>query len=130
MIITTMIMTTTITLQHHRNMIFLTIVLIIMMTLLVMTLQLHVCPSQEPLDSPPSSLLPSAESVNLNPDKELIAMPMSDTACLDTKGNECTSPAESLEAKTYLLLPHYAGIVLPPLTNTVFTLNDARFKHK
>ena len=26
-------------------------------------------------------------------------------------------------------MPDYAGIVLPPLTNTVFTLNDARFKY-
>ena len=84
--------------------------------------------TQQPLDTPSSSLLPPDASANLNPDKELTAEPMSDTACLDT-GNECTIPADSLESQTYLLLPDYAGTVLPPLTNTVFTLNDARFKY-
>ena len=28
-----------------------------------------------------------------------------------------------------MILPDYAGIVLPPLTNTVYTLNDSRFKY-
>ena len=80
------------------------------------------------LDTPSSSLLPTDTSDNLNPNKEMIAEPMSNTACPDT-GSECRPPADSLEAQTYLILPDYAGIVLPPLTNTVFTLNDSRFKY-
>ena len=55
--------------------------------------------TQQPLDTPSSSLLPLDESANLNPDKELIAEPMSNTACPDT-GNECTTPADSLETQT------------------------------
>ena len=54
---------------------------------------------------------------------------MSDTACLDTTGTEYTPTAENLEAESYFLLPDYAGIVLPPLMDTVFSLLDARFKY-
>ena len=80
------------------------------------------------LDTPSSSSLPTDTSDNLNPNKEMIAEPMPNTACPDTS-TKCRPPADSLEAQTYLILPDYAGIVLPPLTNTVFTLNDSRFKY-
>ena len=57
--------------------------------------------TQQPLNTPSYSLLPPDASANLHLDKELTAEPMSDTACLDT-GNECTTPADSLESQTYL----------------------------
>ena len=50
------------------------------------------------------------------------------TACAAT-GEVHNPDTDILEVQTYMLLPDYAGIVLPPLTNTVYTLNDSRFKY-
>ena len=50
------------------------------------------------------------------------------TACTAI-GKDHNPDTDSLEVQTYMILPDYAGIVLPPLTNTVYTLNDSRFKY-
>ena len=60
----------------------------------------------------------------------MIKVSMSDALnCLDTACSDNTPTAENLDTESFLLLPDYAGLVLPPLVDTVFSLQDARFKY-
>ena len=77
------------------------------------------------------SSFPSVELVNPEPDKEMNKVSMPDTlTCLDTAGTIHNTPtAENLDTESYLILPDYAGLILPPLVDTVFSLQNARFKY-
>ena len=82
-------------------------------------------------DSCSFSSLPPVELVNPEPDKEMNKVSMPDTlTCLDTAGTIYNTPTvENLDTECHLMLPDYAGLVLPPLVDTVFSLQNARFKY-
>ena len=83
-------------------------------------------PTSQTLDNPSCSLSTSSDNLHLN--KEMSTKTLHTTACTAI-GKDHNPDTDSLEVQTYMILPDYAGIVLPPLTNTVYTLNDSRFKY-
>ena len=83
-------------------------------------------PSSQTLDNP--TCFPPTSSDNLQINTEMSTNTLHTTACAAI-GKVHNPDTDILEVQTYMLLPDYAGIVLPPLTNTVYTLNDSRFKY-
>ena len=76
-------------------------------------------------------LLPPVELDNPEPDKKMDKISMPDTIyCLDTAGTIHNKPTvENLDTECHLMLPDYADFVLPPLVDTVFSLQNTRFKY-
>ena len=75
--------------------------------------------------------MPPVELDNPEPDKKMDKISMPDTIyCLDTAGTIHNKPTvENLDTECHLMLPDYAYLVLPPLVDTVFSLQNTRFKY-